>query len=565
MAMDALAIAAILRELAVLVRLDGDEHRARAYERAATTVEASHDVERRAAAGTLTELPNIGASIAATIGELHGRGTTAALDRLRQRYSPVMVALAAMREVGALRARSLVELLQPADLDDVAALAEAGRVRSVKGFGRVSEAKLLAALRGRAARVDRRILADARRLSGALASYLGGDPAAIAVHEAGPVRRWLEVVDCLALVVITRAPAAILERVRCHSQVAAVKEGAGAPALITLADGGRCELHLASPGRGGLALLIATGSIAHVAAMRARAAAGGVDLEAVVSDDEAAVYAALGLPWLPPEIRDGDDELARAAGGERFDDLVTVADIRGAVHCHTTSSDGKHSIAQMAEAAEQRGLAFLTITDHSATAHYAGGLSAQGLVEQAGEIAAAQADTSVRLLRGTEADILVDGELDLGLDVLRGLDVVIASIHERHRLDREAMTRRLVTAMRQPIFKIWGHALGRMLLRREPIDVDVDAIFDAILDGGGAAIELNGSPHRLDLEPGLARRAAARGIRFVVSTDAHSTRELDYLEYGVALARRARLRPADVLNTRTPDEFAAAIRPAGPR
>ncbi len=561
--MDAFAVAATLRELAVLVRLDGDEHRARAYDRAASTIEAIHDLERRVVEGTLTGLPDVGASIAATIGELHARGTTAALDRLRAAHPPLLVGLAALREVGPRRARDLLVTLAPADLDEVAALAEAGRVRTVRGFGKSSEARLLAALRGHGQRGDRRVLGDARRLSGALAAHVAADPAALAVHEAGPVRRWLELCDRLALVVVTASPEAIRARLRRHSQVATMTEDDGGLTVARLVDGGRCELHLATPGKGGLALLLATGSPAHVATIRARALAGGVDLDAMATDDEAAVYAAVGLPWLPPEIRDGDDEVVRAAAGERFDDLITAADIRGAVHCHTTASDGKHTIAQMADAAADRGLAYLTITDHSATAGYAHGLDAERLAEQAHAISRAQAATPVRLLRGLEADILADGALDLGLDVLRGLEVVIASVHERHKLDRAGMTRRLVTAMRQPVFKIWGHALGRMLLRRAPIDVDLDAVLDALAEGGGA-IELNGSPHRLDLEPALARRAHARGLRFVVATDAHATGELDHLAYGVALARRARLRSTDVLNTRGPDDFVRAVRPTGP-
>jgi DNA polymerase (family 10) len=273
------------------------------------------------------------------------------------------------------------------------------------------------------------------------------------------------------------------------------------------------------------------------------------------------VYAALGLPWLPPEIRDGDDELARAAGGESFADLITLADVRGAVHCHTTYSDGRASIEQMALAAHERGLAYLTITDHSVSAHYAGGLDAAGLRAQWLELAEVQARTPLRLLRGTESDILADGSLDYDAGLLGELDVVIASVHHRHQLDEDGMTRRLVAAMRQPVFKIWGHALGRLVLRRDPIACRFDEVLDAIVDGP-AAIELNGDPHRLDLDPVRARAAHARGVRFVLSSDAHSTRELDNLEWAVAMARRARLRPRDVLNTLPPDEFAAAVRPA---
>jgi DNA polymerase (family 10) len=234
--------------------------------------------------------------------------------------------------------------------------------------------------------------------------------------------------------------------------------------------------------------------------------------------------------------------------------------VRGAVHCHTRDSDGKASIAEMAAAADALGFDFLTITDHSQSAGYARGLDAERLRAQWDEIDAVQAHTRVRLLKGTEADILADGALDWPDTVLERLDVVIASVHQRYKQDEEAMTRRLVRAMRAPVFKIWGHALGRLLLRREPVACRLDAVLDAIAESP-AAIELNGDPYRLDLAPDLARRARARGIRFVLSSDAHSTGGLAAVDYAVHMARRARLTPADVLSCLPADAFAAAVRP----
>jgi len=283
-----------------------------------------------------------------------------------------------------------------------------------------------------------------------------------------------------------------------------------------VASGLRCTLVVAPPAHFGAAQVIATGPDAHVALLRARA---DRPLEGIEAPDEAGFYRALGLPLIPPECRDGSDELEVAD----WSDLVTVADITGAVHCHTVASDGKHTILQMARAAEERGLGFLTITDHSQTASYAGGLTTERLLAQAGEIAAAQPDVQVRLLRGTESDILKDGQLDYPDDVLGDLDVIIASIHNRYKLDEAGMTKRVVTALRHPLFKIWGHALGRIILNRPPVDVRFDEILDAIGDAP-VAIEINGDPRRLDLDPDRVRRAHARGARFVLSTDAHSTR-----------------------------------------
>jgi DNA polymerase (family 10) len=240
---------------------------------------------------------------------------------------------------------------------------------------------------------------------------------------------------------------------------------------------------------------------------------------------------------------------------------VTQDDLQGAVHCHTDASDGRHTLEQMARAAEAMGFRYLTITDHSPAAHYANGLSPERLRRQWDEIERVQERVSVKLLRGVECDILEDGTLDCEPSLLERLDIVVASIHQRHRMDRERMTRRIVSAMRQPWFKVWGHGLGRYVLRRPPVECDVEAVLDAIA-GSRAAIEINGDPHRLDLEPRWLREARVRGIRFVASCDAHSTRGLRNLRFAVDMARRAGLARTDVLNTLPAEAFAAEVRPA---
>lgn len=546
--MDAVAIAATLRELASYLRLERDAHRARAYDGAASTVAAIHDLDARIAAGTLRELPGIGASTEKLITALHRGEEVELLTRLRERWPPLVVELAQLPKIGVKKARDLVELLAPADLDQLIVMAEAGAIRELPGFGKVSEAQLAAALRTRHERRTRRTLVDARKLAGELVRYLALAPAVREVHVAGDIRRWCEVVGAIVFVAVTDAPAEVQAQLARYPQVTGV-EARGDVITGRLADGGQVEVRCARPSHVGAALIVATGSPPHVAKLRARG-----DLDATPGD-ERAVYAALGVPWVPPEVRDGDDEV-----GQAFDDLLTIADVRGAVHCHTTYSDGRNSIAEMAAGAAAHGLAYMTITDHSAAAFYAQGLDGDRLRAQWAELAAVQGTSAVRLIRGTEADILADGQLDVPAGTLGELEVVIASIHQRHKLDEDAMTKRVVTAMRQPCFKIWGHALGRLVLSREPIAVRFDEILDAIVESP-AAIEINGDPHRLDLDPVRVRKAKARGARFVVSTDAHSVRGLEDLEYAVAMARRGRLRPADVLNTLPTDEFLAAVRP----
>jgi DNA polymerase (family 10) len=278
---------------------------------------------------------------------------------------------------------------------------------------------------------------------------------------------------------------------------------------------------------------------------------------------EGELYAAIGVPFVPPELRNGQDELDRAERGG-FADLLEIRDLTGAVHCHTDYSDGKSSVLEMAAAAHARGLAYITITDHSPSAHYAGGVSLDRLERQWDEIAAAQERVPIRILRGTESDILADGQLDYPDAVLERFDVIIASIHARHRLDRSALTERLVRALSLPVFKIWGHALGRILEHRPPIDCDVPRVLDALARSRGA-VELNADPHRLDLPPAWIPAARQRGIPFVISADAHSTRGLDAARYGVTMARRGGVLKSEVLNTLGPDEFARRVRPVTER
>jgi len=258
----------------------------------------------------------------------------------------------------------------------------------------------------------------------------------------------------------------------------------------------------------------------------------------------------LGLEFVLPETR------TRSPGSS-----PRVEDIQGAVHCHTVASDGKHTIEEMARAAQELGLRYITITDHSASATYAGGLEIERLERQADEIERVAKRVPIRILHGTESDILQDGALDYPDRVLERLDVVIASVHRRHKLDADAMTERVVNALRHPLFKIWGHALGRYVLSRPPFACHMEPILDAAASSR-AAIEVNGDPHRLDLAPPWIRQARRRGIAFVVSTDAHSTGGLANVRWGVDMARRGWLRKRDVLNTLGPDEFAAAVRPS---
>jgi DNA polymerase (family 10) len=563
--MEPATIAAQLRELAVYYELDGDRHRAFAYDRAAKSVEAANGLHRLVDEGRLEELPGVGPSIARVVAELARRGTVTVLDRLRSEWPAVVIELAQLPKVGVPKARKIHQAIAPVDLEAVAAACRAGVISELPGFGKISEQRILQAIEERRLKGAQVLLVDAEGHAQSLASHLRAEPAAKQVEICGPVRRWEEIIDHLSYAVATHEPEKVIDRLASFALVTSIDRQRAtptSPVVAYLAGGLRAEVYLAPPNHLGWTQILATGSREHVELLRQRAADRGMSMDILEANDEAHVYRALGLPFIPPEIRDGTDEVKAAAAGDDYLDLITLEDLTAATHCHTTYSDGKNTVAEMVRAAAELGFDAITITDHSAAASYASGLGADRLREQAAEIAALT-DPEARVFRGTEADILADGAIDVPPEMIGELDVIIASVHQRFQLDEDGMTNRLVTAMRQPFFKIWGHALGRLVLRREPIKVRLDEVLDVVAESQ-AAIEINGDPHRLDLDPINARKAAARGIKFVLSSDAHSTRGLSAVRFAVAMARRARIRKQQVLNALPADELAAAIRPRAP-
>ena len=316
------------------------------------------------------------------------------------------------------------------------------------------------------------------------------------------------------------------------------------------------------------ALIAETGTESHFALLQKRAQDMGYKLDAagvrkgrklLKAEDEPTIYQILNLSYVPPELRNGEDEVALAADDE-LDDLVTQADIRGMTHVHTTYSDGSFSVEEMALAAQKLGMEYLTITDHSPQASYANGLSVESLKRLWAEMEEVQDRVEIKLLKGTECDILADGKLDYPDKILSQFDLIIASVHQRFKLDHKDMTARVVRAMKDRHFKVWGHPLGRLLLRREPIDVDIEAILDVVAESK-AAIEIDGDPHRLDFEPRWVRACRERDIKMIISTDAHSIADYDSLKYGVHMARRAGARKHEVLNTFSAAKFCSAVRP----
>jgi DNA polymerase (family X) len=553
-----------LREIAVLLEFSGaPKFKVKAYRRGAEVVRTVGDLGPLVEQGRLAELEGIGATLSSQIQELWNTGSSQYLLRLRGEQPPGTSEMAQVEGVTPKRLRVLVHGLGVRSVVELRAACAAGQVRELAGFGAKTESRLLQACdrwlgRGEQAPAPT-LLARARDRAVIVQSALL--EVAERAELAGALRRGEETLRELEWVVLGDASAA-LRQASSLRQVLRVEPEA---LRAHLSEGMRLQLHSATAADWGNAMVLATGNDAHVAALSERAANRGFVLKGPGAPrafaSEEALYAALDLAVVPPELRVGGDELLRAESSD-FGDLVSEHDILGLVHCHTRYSDGRNSVLEMAQAAHALGMKYITITDHSPSAHYANGVGLEQLKAQWDEIAAAEEAVPIRILRGTESDILADGTLDYPDSVLEKFDVVIASIHARHRMDRAAMTERLVRAMSLPIFKIWGHGLGRILNHRDPIDCDVPAVLDALCRSRGA-IELNSDPHRLDLPPAWIPAARARDLPFVISVDAHSTRGFDVLRYGAIMARRGGLRRQDVLNTESAERFIQLVRPTG--
>ena len=552
-------VSLLLDEIAALLEFSGaSRFKVMAYERGAEIVntlgaELGTLVEQQ----RLEELEGIGSALSRQIEELWNSGTSELLARLRSESPEGVGELMQIPGMTPRRIRALHEAIGIRSAEELRAACAAGRVRAVKGFGEKTEARLLASCERWLKRDDSvsepMLLATALDLAAIMQKRL-----LEVVERAEPVgalRRGEETMRELEFVVVGD-----LERALVHlSSLRQVLRVDVEKHVAHLTKGFVLTLHDARSSNLGNVLFLTTGSPLHVEAVRARAAERRMSLGDGEFADEAALYRSVGLSLVPPELRTGHAEVDEATCGD-FADLIEPTDILGMVHCHTSYSDGRNSVSEMALAAHALGMKYITITDHSPSAHYARGVTLDRLKEQWDEIAAVQETVPIRILRGTESDILADGSLDFPDAILERFDVLIASIHARHRMDRTTMTNRVTRALSLPLFKIWGHALGRILNHRDPIDCDVLLILDTLAASRGA-IEINADPHRLDLPPAWIPAARSRNIPFVVSVDAHSTKGLGVLRYGVTMARRGGIRKGEVLNTRSADAFASVVRP----
>jgi DNA polymerase (family X) len=584
-ALDKFEIAAALQEIGALLSLKGGQNRfkARAYQVGARAVAGlSDDIGTLIKEGRLTSIRGIGNALASQIKQLYFTGSSSVLEDLRQEFPPGIIQLSRVPGLTISKIERLHDALGITNIEDLKTACEAGKVRHVKSFGIKTEQKLLDAIANHESRDKRIHIHHALSINEQLSNYIRTSSDLVEISCAGSLRRWNETVSNICIVASSRRPAAILEHFLRFPLIMETESQTATQCTVRLADGVKASLTAVRPAEYAAALLFATGPEPHVKKLQQLTARKklslterGLKTPVKKSSSRAAVrvassfsevkaepdiYRLLGMQYVPPELREDEGEVEAALAGKLPEDLVTLQDIQGMVHCHTTYSDGKHSIEEMARAAEAMGMGYLTITDHSPTAFYAGGVTLDRLKRQWEEIDQVQEKVRVKLLKGTESDILASGALDYPDKILEQFDVIIASIHSRYKMDSERMTKRLLAAMRQPVFKIWGHALGRLIQRRPPFECRVEEVLDAIIESR-AAVEINGDPYRLDMEPRWIREARKRNIRFVVSVDAHSTGAMNNLKFGVGTARRGWVRRDEVLNTLGVRAFTKAVRP----
>jgi DNA polymerase (family 10) len=554
------AIADALDELGDLYELDGAViHRVLAYRKAAKAIrDAPVSVSELARAGTLTTLPGIGATLEQKITDLLDSGEIPAATKLRARYPTGLLAITALPGLGPKRARRLFDELGVDSPAALRAAADAQRIRTLKGFGANGEAAILAALdAGGAERPRRRVVLDrALGVAEMIVAALHEIEPQAQIELAGSVRRRADSVKDLDIVVDS---ATLLDALGGLELIETASTTSASAARGRTHTGMTVELRAVTPEQFGNLLQHLTGSNAHNAALRERAVRAGVHLsEYGVLDDatgvthhcasEAEVYALAGLAYIPPELRENRGELEAAAAGT-LPELIELSDIRGDLHTHTTASDGHASIEEMALAARAQGHEYLAITDHSATHGFGDDVSPDQLRRQIELVHEADARIEgIRLLAGSEVNILPDGSPDYADSLLAELDWVIASVHTSFGLGREEMTERMCRATSHPLIDAIGHPTGRLIERRPPYELDMNALIAACA-ASGTMLEINSNADRRDLNEINARAAAAAGVGILVNSDAHSTERLLGLRYGVWTARRAWLTAADVANT----------------
>jgi DNA polymerase (family X) len=509
--------------------------------------------------GKLTDIPGVGKAIAEKIEELLTTGRLEFLEKLRAEVPPSLVEVLRVPDVGPKKAALFWKELQISSLAELEAAARAGKLRDLPGLGAKSEARILAGIEAVGRRTTRIPLGKAYPFAERILASLREVPGVERVEAAGSLRRMRTTVGDLDLLAAASDSQAVMQAFVEHPQVVRVTSQGEFKAAVEYANNVHAQLWVHTPERFGTALVYATGSKDHNVRLRELAQKKGLSLSEqsflrpdgseILCATEEEVYRELGMPWIPPELREDRGEI-QAAQKNKLPRLIEEGDIRAELHSHSEWSDGRLSILEMAHAALGRGRRVLAITDHSGSLGVAGGLSIERIREQRAILQAAQKKLgdSIRLLHGAEVEMRADGSLDYPDEVLAELDIVIAALHVSLRQPREQVTQRVLNAIRSPHVDIIAHPTGRMIPDREGADLDMEAVLQAAAEHG-VALEINAHPARLDLEDIYARRAVELGVRLTINTDAHSAADMDLLLFGVAVARRAWIEPPQVINT----------------
>jgi len=579
-------IASVLDELGDLLEIRGSNpFRIRAYRNAVRTVRGlTQSLESMVAAEEdLTELPAVGKDMSAHIVELIDTGVLTRLEELAEEIPRSLVNLVKLDGVGPKKAKKLWESLDVKTVDELEDALNAGKVQELEGFGATSVQKILRAIEDYRRYSGRFLLSQVDDLIGPLLEHMRGAAGVQRIEVAGSYRRRRDTIGDVDLLVQAEFPAPdVMERFTTFGSVDRVDLEGETRGAVVLRSGLEVDLRIVPPRSFGAALHYFTGSMEHTVALRQIAVRQGLrvnewgvfrlsegvepdvepdevskeDGERIAGDTEESVFEAVGLPWIPPVVRENRGEIASARDGS-LPGLVTLDDIRGDLHMHSTWSDGKASIEAMASACMARGYDYMAISDHSPALAMVQGLTPEKAPKQWAEIEEIQKGLEgFTIFKAMEVDILRDGSLDMTDEVLEELDVVIVSVHSLMDLDLATMTDRVIKAVQHPSVDIVGHPTGRLLGRREPFELDVEAMLQAALECD-VAVEINANPNRLDLNDVHARRAKELDIKVAINTDAHSIQRLDHLSYGVDQARRAWLEKDDVLNTMTVDQFRA--------
>jgi DNA polymerase (family 10) len=558
-------IAAHFDELGDLYELDGAVvYRVIAYRNAAKAIrEAPMSVEDMARAGTVTQLAGVGKTIAEKIDALLETGAIPSATKLKAKFPPGLVEVTRIPGLGPKKARKLFDTLGVASLDDLHKAVEEERVRGVPGFGlKTEEAIAHAIASGETAPSPRILHSHAARIADSLVSVLREHPACEQVEVAGSLRRWGDTCKDIDIVATASDPRALVDAFAQMPLLGEVHRAGTAGAKAVTHNGVPVDFRIVAPENWGNLLQHLTGSGKHNEAMRTAAVKRGFHVsEYGVIDDstetthacatEEEVYELLGMQFIPPELRENRGEL-EAARKKKLPKLIEPGDVRGELHCHTVASDGRQTIEEMAAAALERGYGYIAITDHSATHGFGNDVSPDQLrqtIERVAELNASKEFAPLRLLAGSEINIGLDGGLDYDDDLVQQLDWVMASVHTSFRVGEKEMTKRVITAMENPLVDCIGHPTGRLIDRREPYAIDMEKVIDAAARTG-TFMEINGNPDRRDLNEMWARHAAEAGVHICLTSDGHGTDTLRNVRYAVATARRAWLTPKQVANTR---------------